>query len=81
MNGGPHDNPTGLLVANLAGGAASPDVDEDVDEEALSVFAGAYGGLVWYKDADGDGYSDGRTQTSLFPPANHYSPSDLDVIF
>lgn len=33
--------------------------------------------LVWYKDADGDDYSDGTYLTQCTQPANHYLAADL----
>jgi len=34
-------------------------------------------GQVWYKDADGDDYSDGTTLTQCLRPANYYVASEL----
>ena len=34
-------------------------------------------GQVWYKDADGDDYSDGTSLTQCLRPANHYAASEL----
>jgi len=33
--------------------------------------------VTWYKDADGDGYSDGKTQESVDQPAGYYEASAL----
>ncbi|HFA50381.1 MAG TPA: matrixin family metalloprotease, partial [Bacteroidetes bacterium] len=39
--------------------------------------ANEHPGQVWYKDADGDGYSDGTSLTQCLRPADHFTAGEL----
>jgi len=56
------------------------DGDGDIDGDDLSVFAEKFGSVIWYKDYDGDKYSDGSTEYSISRPANHFLESELTAI-
>jgi hypothetical protein len=53
------------------------DADGDVDGVDLQVFAEKFGTVIWYKDSDGDGYSDGQTKYEGTQPTNYYEEADL----
>ncbi|MCP3873788.1 MAG: hypothetical protein GY699_11605, partial [Desulfobacteraceae bacterium] len=53
------------------------DADGDVDAADLIEFSQKYGATIWYKDSDGDGYSDGTTQYSNLQPDNFFSDQSL----
>jgi len=53
------------------------DADGDVDASDLSVFSEKYGTVIWYKDYDRDGYSDGNTVYRVLPPRGYYSALEL----
>jgi len=56
------------------------DGDGDIDGDDLSVFAEKYGSVIWYKDFDGDKFSDGNTVYSVSQPTYYYSESELTAI-
>lgn len=53
------------------------DGDGDVDAADLVVFSEKFGTVRWYKDLDGDGYSDGNTEYSVSQPIHYYMASEL----
>ncbi len=55
--------------------------DGDVDGADLGFFSESMGKLHWYRDLDGDGYSDGTSVWGQNPPDNtYYSQGELDGI-
>jgi hypothetical protein len=55
------------------------DADGDVDGVDLQVFAEKFGTVIWYKDSDGDGYSDGQTKYEGTQPTNYYEEAELSA--
>ncbi len=53
------------------------DGDGDIDGNDLSVFTEKFGSIIWYKDFDGDLFSDGNTQYSISQPLDYYPESEL----
>jgi hypothetical protein len=53
------------------------DGDGDIDGDDLSVFAEKFGAVIWYKDFDGDHYSNGNTEYSVSQPTDFYLESEL----
>ncbi len=53
------------------------DKDGDVDGEDLAIFTEYYGKTCWYKDADGDGYSDGTNKWKVSKPEGYYPQNEL----
>jgi hypothetical protein len=53
------------------------DEDGDIDGYDLKLFSEKFGAVIWYRDADEDGYSDGTTQYSVTQPVNYYPLSEL----
>jgi len=66
-----------LCVYAIDGSYFDADNDGDVDAEDLAGFAQFYGTLRYYKDFDGDYYSDGTTLYSTSQPTNYFLESDL----
>ena len=56
------------------------DGDGDIDGYDLSVFAEKFGAVIWYKDFDGDLYSDGNTVYAVSQPTDYYLESQLTAI-
>ncbi len=55
--------------------------DDDIDGEDLSFFSESIGKIRWYRDRDGDGYSDGSSRWSQDRPDNqYYSKAELKGI-
>jgi hypothetical protein len=53
------------------------DADGDVDGVDLQVFAEKFGTVIYYRDSDGDGYSDGATIYAGTPPPGYYQEPEL----
>jgi len=66
-----------FCVYGIDGSKFDADNDGDVDAEDLAKFAQFYGTLRYYKDFDGDHYSDGTTLYSTSQPNNFFLESDL----
>jgi len=69
-----------FCVYGIDGSNFDGDNDGDVDAEDLAAFAQFYGTLRFYKDFDGDYYSDGNTQYATSQPVGYFSESDLTAI-
>jgi hypothetical protein len=72
-----------VCAPNFVGAANDPcdfDADGDVDGADLEVFSQKYGTVIWYKDLDGDRYSDGETIYAMSQPPDYYSEAELEAI-
>ncbi len=62
------------------GSGFDADGDGDIDAADLAQFAQYYGTLGYYKDYDGDGYSDGTVQYAQAQPIDYYPESELTAV-
>ena len=68
---------TPLCVYAIDGSDFDADKDGDVDGEDLAGFAEYFGKSCWYKDYDGDFYSDGNKVWAVSRPEDYYLESEL----
>lgn len=66
-----------LIVYAIDGSDFDADNDGDVDAEDLAGFAQYFGTLRYYRDFDGDYYSNGTSLYSKSQPTNYYLESEL----
>ena len=70
-----------LGVCAVDGRNFDVDKDGDVDGEELAAFSQYFGKSCWYKDFNGDGYSDGTKVWAISRPTDYYLANELVTLY